>query len=165
MEFRSMLLLFSIVSTVAYILYLVFIQETYNTNADFAASMTQNTDAPISSSETAIQAYISKPKIPGRRVVIVIACKDNEDVSMDTLSSILAQTVRVDDIAVETATPNAISENVRQIVSVHKPDTTKLRETESSTIVLFIPNGDTYEPTFVQSFANDIISEGFRHWV
>lgn len=156
-----MLLLFSIVSTVAYILYLVFIQETYNTNADFAASIPQNAAAP----NAAIQTYISKPKIPGRRVVIVIACKDNEDVSMDTLSSILAQTVRVDDIAVETATPNAISENVRQIVSVHKPDTTKLRETESSTIVLFITNGETYEPSFVQSFANDIISEGFRHWV
>jgi hypothetical protein len=124
------LLLLSIFATVAYMLYIVF-------------------DGPrrFESMQSLINTYAKKPAF-NKRVVVVIRCGNK--LSMTTLRSILAQSTRVNDIAIETRKPDSVPPEVRAVVTIHKPETTKLRETEEDTVVIFVENGKWYDYDFIE---------------
>lgn len=126
----QILLILSIISTIAYMLYIVF-------------DGSRRTESMIE----LINMYSTKPS-SDKRVVVVIPC--DGPVSELTLKSLLAQSVKVDDIAIETSKPGEISEQIRRVATVHKPDTTKLRETEIDTVVIFVENGKWYEYDFIE---------------
>jgi hypothetical protein len=132
-------LILSIISTVFYMIYVMF-----------------DGDRRTEEMSKLIGLYSSKPSID-KRVVVVIPC-ENQKLSQNTLRSLLSQSRRVSDIAVETSNPDLISLEDRRVVTVHKPDTTKLREWESDTIILYARNGDWYEYDFVESKTNEILT-------
>lgn len=139
MSITKILLITAIVSTIIYILLLV-------TDYDRYLTMPSTNDL--------ISAYGRKSSIPNKRVVIVLNCE--RGICEDTIKSLLDQSVRVSDIAVETARPDSINDDIKRIVSIHKPGTTKLRETESDTIVLFLNDGKIYDYDFVEKNVSKI---------
>lgn len=132
-------LVLSIISTIIYMFYVMFDGE--RRGMKFS---------------TLIENYTLKPGITDRRIVVVIPCND-QTLANQTLRSILSQSVRVNDIAVETNEPNLISEEDRLAVTVHKPDTTGVREIESDTIIIFVKNGEWYEYDFIEREVHDIL--------
>lgn len=130
------LLILSILSTAIYIIYIVF----------DGSRRTENLSSLMNT-------YSSKPSL-NRRVVVVIPCEDN--VSEVTLKSLLSQSKRVSSINIETLHPEKISDKVKLVASVHKPDTVKLRETETDTLIIFVENGKWYEYDFIENNARTI---------
>lgn len=108
----------------------------------------------MSSMKGLIEQYSMKPKSKTRRVVAVIDCDDgvnNGAVCNKTLKSILDQSVRLHDIAVHTSTPEKIDQDLLRVVSIHKPGTELVRETERDTVVLRLENGKEYPFDYVES--------------
>lgn len=139
MSIMKIILIAAIVATVVYIILLV-------TNKDRFFN--------IPSTDLLISAYGNKPSIRNKRVVIVLNCELG--ICENTIKSLLDQSVRVSDIAVETSRPDLITDDIKKIVSIHKPGTTKLRETESDTIVLFLNDGKIYDYDFVEKNVSKI---------
>lgn len=133
-------LILSIITTIVYMFYVMF-----------------DGDRRTEEFSKLVGLYSSKPTID-RRVVVVIPCIDKQ-LSQQTLRSLLSQSKRVSDIAVETTKPDLISNKDRQVVTVHKPETTKLRECESDTIVIYVKNGEWYEYDFIENKINEILSK------
>lgn len=126
MPLMKLLLIISIVATIAYMIYIV-------TEPD--------------SIENLIDIYLSKP-LTDKRIVVVLRC--DGELCEDTIKSLLKQNIRINDIAVETTKPDLINERLKKIVSIHKPDTTSLRETEADTIVLFLTDGHVYDHDYIE---------------
>jgi hypothetical protein len=84
-----------------------------------------------------------------KRIVIILECENG--LCAKTLKSILDQSVRVDDIAVETNHPERISADEKQIVSVHKLGTAPVRETENDTIIFYLKNGQIYDYDYIET--------------
>jgi hypothetical protein len=108
----------------------------------------------MSSMNDLINMYSMKPQSKTRRVVAVIDCDDgvnNGSVCNKTLKSILDQSIRLHDIAVQTNTPRKIDQDLLRVVSIHKPGTELVRETERDTIVLKLKNGKEYPFDYVEN--------------
>ena len=86
-------------------------------------------------------------KSDAKRVVALIRCP--ESVSEDTIKSLLSQSVRLDDIAVETDNP---VRKYQHILTYHAPGTSVIREGELDTIIMPIVNGRVYDYDDVENF-------------
>jgi len=107
----------------------------------------------MSSMNDLINMYSMKPKSGSRRVVAVIDCDDgvnNGAVCNKTLKSLLDQSMRLHDIAVQTNTPQKIDRDLLRVVSIHKPGTELVREMERDTIVLKLINGKEYPYDYIE---------------
>ncbi len=108
----------------------------------------------LSSMNDLITMYSMKPQSDARRAVAVIDCDDgvnNGAVCNKTLKSILDQSIRLHDIAVQTNTPNKINQDLLQVVSIHKPGTDVVREMDRDTVVLKLQNGKEYPFDYVET--------------
>jgi hypothetical protein len=108
----------------------------------------------MSSINDLIDVYSMKPKSETRRVVAVIDCDDgvnNGNVCNKTLKSILDQSMRLHDIAVQTNTPRKIDQGLLKVVSLHRPGTELVREMERDTIILKLKNGVEYPFDYVEN--------------
>lgn len=139
MQVMKALLLLSIVTTIAYMVYVML-----------------DGNRRLENLSTLINLYPTKP-IPSKRVVVVIPCEGDNGLSPTTLKAILSQSKRVSDIAVETTKPALIPDEYRRVVTVHTPSTTQLREVEADTLVIFVRNGEWYDYDFVENKINEIL--------
>lgn len=131
MSSMNAILLFTLVTTIMYILYIVSDGERYMTSL-----------------MTLIENYKLKPLNRSSRIVVVIPCVDKV-LDANTLKSILSQSVRVHDIAIETKFP--VSDEWKQVVSVHEPDTTRIRERDATTMIINVENEKWYPYDFIES--------------
>lgn len=136
-------LILSIITTIVYMFYIMF-----------------DGDRRTEEMSKLVGLYSSKPAID-KRVVVVIPC-DDQKLSQQTLRSLLSQSKRVSDIAVETTKPDQISQEDRRVVTVHKPETTKLRECEADTVVIYVINGEWYNYDFIENKINEILSKSLN---
>jgi hypothetical protein len=101
-----------------------------------------------------IEMYKQKPQSSTKRIVAVIDCDTGINlgsVCNKTLKSILDQSMRLHDIAVQTSTPEKIDKNLLEVVSIHAIGTDVVRETDNSTIVLKLKNGFEYPYDYVET--------------
>lgn len=101
-----------------------------------------------------ITTYSKKPQSDQRRVVAIIDCDEginNGNVCTKTLKSILDQSLRLHDIAVQTNTPEKIDQDLLKVVSIHKPGTELVREMDRDTIILRFENGIEYPFDYVET--------------
>lgn len=97
-----------------------------------------------SSFDTLVEQYKLKPQ-PDKRTVLIIECEDDAGgVCSHTLKSILDQSIRVHDIAVNTNHPEKVDPKLKTVVSIHKPGTEILREPSTDTAIIKLENGKTY---------------------
>lgn len=98
-----------------------------------------------------VRHYASLPHASsdGRRVVVLLECRD-ERPSDSTIESLVNQSVRVADLAVETNFPYAVPDRLSTIVTIHPIGTTPLRETDRDTLVVPIQNGVVYDYDYVE---------------
>lgn len=109
----------------------------------------------MSSVNDLINMYSKKPKSNSRRIVAIIDCDEgvnNGAVCNKTIKSILDQSIRLHDIAVQTNTPKKIDQSLLGVVSIHKPGTELVREMERDTIILRLQNGKEYPFDYVESY-------------
>lgn len=92
-----------------------------------------------------LETHLKKPKSKQRVVGII---ETNDPINLSTVKSILDQSVRLDDLAVQTLIP--VDENLKKIVSVHPPQSHWLRETERNTVIINIQNGILYPYDFIE---------------
>ena len=111
----------------------------------------------LRSIEAYIDEYARKPKVDGQRSVVILNCPSG--VCVETLKSILDQSVRVDDIAIETDNPDKIDESLRRIVTVHRPNTAPIREGERDTILIIVDNGKTYPYDYIETKIESILKK------
>jgi hypothetical protein len=95
-----------------------------------------------------LQTYQTKPHYVSR-VVGLIETDDNLDLS--TLKSIMDQSVRLNDIAVQTNKQLHLDDEMKQIISIHSPGTEWFRETDRNTVEINIENGTEYPYDFVET--------------
>jgi hypothetical protein len=103
----------------------------------------------VSSINSLLNTYRMKPKSISNRVVAVIKCKNS--LCNDTIKTLLDQSIRLHDIAVETTNPEFIDNEYLKVISIHEPDTTWLREPDSDTIIIRIQNGKEYSYDFIEN--------------
>lgn len=103
----------------------------------------------VSSINSLLNTYSMKPKSTSNRVVAVIKC--NSRLCNDTIKTLLDQSIRLHDIAVETNNPQFIDKEYLKVVSIHEPDTTWLREPDSDTIIIRIENGKEYSYDYIEN--------------
>lgn len=84
-----------------------------------------------------------------RRSVVLLKC-DESGPDMKTLKSLLDQSVRVHDIAIETDYPRSIDDETKTVSTVHKMNTCHVRECELDTVIIIAKNGVTYPYDFVE---------------
>lgn len=101
--------------------------------------------------------YSLKPKSEKNRVVAVIQC---DFLCNDTIKTLLDQSIRLHDIAVETDHPEYINDEFLKVVSIHKPGTSWLRETDNDTIIIKIKNGEEYPYDYIENEVDRLSSAG-----
>jgi len=107
-----------------------------------------------------IEMYKQKPQSSTKRIVAVIDCDTGINlgsVCNKTLKSILDQSMRLHDIAVQTNTPEKIDKNLLEVVSIHAIGTDVVRETDNSTIVLKLKNGFEYPYDYVETHLENAV--------
>jgi hypothetical protein len=107
-----------------------------------------------------IEMYKQKPQSSTKRIVAVIDCDTGINlgsVCNKTLKSILDQSMRLHDIAVQTSTPEKIDKNLLEVVSIHAIGTDVVRETDNSTIVLKLKNGFEYPYDYVETHLENAV--------
>lgn len=100
--------------------------------------------SPISSLS---QNYSQRPK-SNRRTVAILNCDNG--VCDKTIKSILDQSIRLHDIAVQTSNPHKINPDLLSTVSIHKPRTEIVREMDRDTLILNLENGKEYPFNYVE---------------
>jgi predicted RNA binding protein YcfA (HicA-like mRNA interferase family) len=106
--------------------------------------------------ENFIDIYKKKPH-SSRRVVGVI--KTEEPLNMNTVKSILDQSVRLNDIALESKSQRVPQHHpIIDVISWHNPNTTWLREPDSNTIIIPFKNNEEYSYGFVETFIDNHLS-------
>lgn len=98
-----------------------------------------------------IGAYSLKPKTERRSVVLLKCSAEQEYPCEKTIKSILDQSVRVYDIAIETDRPDLVNRDLLDVVTVHKPNTASVRETEADTVVFVLVPGKEYPYDFIET--------------
>lgn len=109
----------------------------------------------LSSTNSLSNIYSMKPKHTTNRVVAIIKC---DSLCNDTIKTLLDQSIRLHDIAVETNYPYNIRNEFLNVVSIHKPGTTWLRETDKDTIIINIENGKEYSYDFIENEIDRILN-------
>jgi hypothetical protein len=107
-----------------------------------------------------IEMYKQKPQSSTKRIVAVIDCDTGINlgsVCNKTLKSILDQSIRLHDIAVQTNTPEKIDKNLLEVVSIHAIGTDVVREADNSTIVLKLKNGFEYPYDYVETHLENAV--------
>jgi hypothetical protein len=127
-----------IIGLVATILYMVAVM----TNVDRKLTLS------IQTLPSLIEKYALMP-LPTNRVVIILVCESG--LCESTLKSLLNQSVRVSDIAIETDHPENITADMRRIVSLHPTGSTRWRESEADTIVFILQNGEIFDYDYIES--------------
>lgn len=130
----KVLLIVGIVITAIYMLMLV-----TNTDREFMLS--------FKSTQGLIDRY-SKMTNPQRRIVVILECENG--LCEDTLKSILDQSVKVSEIAVETNFPERF-QGLSKVVSFHKPGTIAFRENEADSIIMVLKNGKIFDYDFIEN--------------
>jgi hypothetical protein len=150
----QILLILGIVTTIAYMIAVYF---------DYDRLLI----ARLRSTRSLVDNYVKKPhamsgdgivSAPARRVVLSISC-DNAPLGDRTIRALLDQSVRVDDIAVETRVPQPLVGNddaLKIVVSLHQPGTTVVRERDASAIILPVTNGSFYAYDYVERRARAV---------
>lgn len=107
----------------------------------------------VSSVNSLLNTYAMKPKSSSNRVVAVIKCDEaNSFLCNDTIKTLIDQSIRLHDIAVETNNAQFTLDNeYLKVVSIHTPDTTWLREPDSDTIIIRIENGKEYPYDYIEN--------------
>lgn len=113
----------------------------------------------VSSIKSLMNTYSMKPKSNSNRVVAIIKCNSFNSFESttgnflcnDTIKTLLDQSIRLHDIAVETNNPEFIDKEYLKVVSIHEPDTVWLREPDSDTIVIRIENGKEYPYDYIEN--------------
>lgn len=124
MSLMKILLIFSIVSTIVYMMYVM-----------------------RSDVQDLFSAYMTKPT-PQKRTVVSIQC-GSEKLDEDTVKSLLSQSVRVHEISVETTNMD-ISDDLKKVITIHKPRTLEIRELDSDTIIIKVENGIQYPYDYIE---------------
>lgn len=88
-----------------------------------------------------VEAYKKKPRTE-KRVVLVLECTSG--LCADTIKTILDQSVRVHDIAIQTNHPDKINSEMADIATFHLPGSEYIREGEIDTVILHLENGVKY---------------------
>jgi hypothetical protein len=110
----------------------------------------------MNSFDDLVNIYKLKPKTE-KRTVAVLELQNGEDLNMLTLKSLIDQNLRLHDIALQTDNPKKYeNESLKKFISVHKPGTEWLRETEKDTIVLHVKNGYEYPYGFIDDIVDDM---------
>ena len=99
--------------------------------------------------ESLVKSYATKDLLVNR-TVIVLKCQSG--LCDMTLKSILDQSVRVNDIAIETDHSELITPELRQIVSIHPFQTSLIREPSTNTDIIVLKNGIIYPYNAVYNF-------------
>jgi hypothetical protein len=95
-----------------------------------------------------ITTYKTKPLCNAERVVAIIEC---DTLNILTLKSILDQSVRIHDIAVQLSHPETLSQEILSIVSTHPPNSANIREINNETIIVSIENGNILSYDFIEN--------------
>lgn len=95
-----------------------------------------------------IDAYVKKPTT-AKRTVVMLECDDG--LCLDTLKSVLDQSVRVHEIALETSHPERVGADALRVAIVHKPGTAPMRECDAETQIFRLANGKTYPFDFIEN--------------
>jgi hypothetical protein len=99
-----------------------------------------------------LETYQTKPHFKTKNVSRVVGLiETNDNLDLTTLKSIMDQSVRLNDIAVQTNNKLNLDEDVKQLISIHPPGTEWLRETDKNTVVINIKNGVEYPYDFVET--------------
>ena len=101
----------------------------------------------MTSLSTLIENYKSKPTNQSR-IVVVIPCF-REVLSANTVKSLLSQSIRANDIAIETTIP--VSDELKKVVSVHMPNTTRIREQDAMTKIIYVENEKWYPYDYIEN--------------
>lgn len=96
--------------------------------------------------DTLVQRYGTVVPRAKRRVVAIAKGSIDER----TLKSLLDQSVRLHDIAIETTLPPSAFARYSDVVSVHGVNTGAVRERESDTLVIQVTNGRVYPYDYVE---------------
>ncbi|ASZ85133.1 153R [Cherax quadricarinatus iridovirus] len=99
-----------------------------------------------------IENYGMKQKNPKNRTVAYINLKPNEKLNEQTIKSLMDQSIKLHDLAIQTNTPEYVDEKFKNLVSIHKPNTEQIREMDVNTIVIPIQNGVEYSFDHIESF-------------
>lgn len=102
-----------------------------------------------------IESYNTQKKSVARRIVIVMICESGicKD---DTLKSLLNQSVKADDIIVETLHPERICPDIRSSkINICPMGSTPLRECDADTIIIMVENDRIYPYDFIAKSLND----------
>lgn len=105
----------------------------------------------MTSLATLIDIYSKKPHFSPNRVVGVL--ETDIGVNDNTIKTILDQSIRLNDIAIQTEKPNLVSDELKTVVSIHKPQTEWLREMDRDTIIIYLQNGQEYPYDWVENEA------------
>jgi hypothetical protein len=105
--------------------------------------------------EGLLEHYQEKQTFP-RRISLILEC--DEGLCLDTLKSLIDQSIKVDDIAVQTNH----SENFREykklnVITIHAPGTEELREGDANTLIIHVDNGRIYGYSEIEDIANHMI--------
>ncbi len=89
-----------------------------------------------------VETYRQKPQ-PSKRAVLVLAC--HTGVCMDTIKTLLDQSIRVHDIAIQTTNENLFPPELKRFCTFHPPNSQAIREGEQDTTIIHIQNGKLYD--------------------
>lgn len=100
-----------------------------------------------------IENYPNKPSAK-TRTVLIFKCDDG--LCLNTLKSLLDQSIKVDDIAVQTNRPEKFHEYKKlKVITLHKPGMETIREGDENTIIINIKNYHIYSYDEIETIVNE----------
>ena len=93
--------------------------------------------------------HYSKKRKTKIRTVLIIECETG--LCSQTIKSILDQSVRVHDIAINTNHPENINIKLKKIANIHTHGSEMIREPHADTIIIRINNGVVYPYDYIEN--------------
>lgn len=99
-----------------------------------------------------IETYANRPHLSTIRTAPKVVGIIQTELPLDknTVKSILDQSVRLDDLTLQTNSI-ALPEELTTVMSIHPPNSEFVREANESTVVLYFKNGQVYDYDFVET--------------
>lgn len=107
----------------------------------------------FSSFENLIENYKKKSKSSeklNKRAVVIVTCDNG--LCDQTLKSILDQSIRVDDFAINTNNPENLDPKINVVATTHRPGTEIIREPSADTVIIYIQNGKIYPYDYIENY-------------